>query len=200
LTFVDTLQIVVGSYTWWLIIVPAVAWGLFEWRVKSENKSLMRLSALGSAAVLLTVVVGVMTWSLVIPYLLGAPGPGLARPFAVDQIAKIDTAVTALEDALVKNDWKGMQENTDRASQVLSNLAKVRPAITVLANWNVPRTVAEQDQAMEEMRAQVKAAGANLVEADQAIRAKDGERIETALKAFRKSFAPLQLAAKRPAR
>jgi hypothetical protein len=206
LTFVDTLQTVGGGYTLWLIVVPAGAWGLFEWRVKSDNKSFMRLSALGSVAVLLTAVVGLSTWSLSVPYMLGAPGPRLVRPFTADQISKVDTAIAAVEDVLAKenrkamNDWKAMQENIDRASQVLGDLAKVAPAIPVLANWNVPRTIAEQDQATEEMRGHVKAAQGNLVEADQAIRATDAARLETALKAFRKSFAPLQMAAKRPAR
>ena len=200
LSFLEGLTTVGGGYaTWWLLLaIAAVA--LFEWRVKSDNKPFIRLSALGTAAVGLMVVVVLTGGSLVIPFLLGAPGPHLARPFAVDQVAKIDTAVSALEESLAKKDWKAMQEHADRASQVLGNLAKAGPALPVLATWNVPRTNAQQDQVIEEMRAHVKAASEGLAEAQQAIRAEDAARLETALQKFRKAFGPVREAAKRPAR
>jgi hypothetical protein len=200
LSFLEHLMAVAGGYTTWLLLLAFATVGLFEWRVKSDNKPFIRLSALGTAAVGLMVVVVLTGGSMVIPYLLGAPGPHLARPFAVDQVAKIDTSVGALEKALAKKDWKAMQEHADRASQTLANLAKAGPALPVLANWNMPRTVAQQDQAIEEIRANGKAASEALAEAQQAIGAQDAARLETELQKFRKSFEPLRLAAKRPRR
>src|SRR5262249_40505565 len=55
-SFLHRLSVVVGGYTTLLLLVAAAAWGLFEWRVQSENKPFMRLSALGTAAVALTLV------------------------------------------------------------------------------------------------------------------------------------------------
>src|SRR5262245_30706635 len=55
--FLGGLQHVTGSYTTLLVLGVAVLWGLFEWRVRSENKPFMRLSALGTTAVGLLVVV-----------------------------------------------------------------------------------------------------------------------------------------------
>ncbi len=199
--FLESLTTVGGGYTLWLIILPAAAWTLFEWRVKSENKPFMRLSALGTVAVLLVVLVGLTGLSLVIPYMLAAPGPAqLARPFALDQIAKIDTSVSALEQALAKKDWKRMPEPADKAAQALDNLAKAGPAVSALATWNVPMTVAQQEHAIEELRAHVKAASEGLAEAQQAIGAEDAGRLQRELQSFRKSFEPLREAAKRPVR
>ena len=48
------------------------AWGLFEWRVRSENKPFMRLSALGTAALGLTVgLVVVATAVMVVAFARG---------------------------------------------------------------------------------------------------------------------------------
>jgi hypothetical protein len=49
-----------GQYTFWGILIIVLVWGLFEWRVRSENKSFMRLSGLGTGAVALTIL-GILT-------------------------------------------------------------------------------------------------------------------------------------------
>src|SRR5437016_14567979 len=92
-------------------ILAGAAWGLFEWRVRSENKPLMRLSALGTAAVALMLVAVLTAGALVISFCLGVPATGrLARPFALEQIAHVNTSVSALEKALAKQDWAAMQD------------------------------------------------------------------------------------------
>jgi hypothetical protein len=62
-----------------LVLCALVLWGLFEWRVKSEHKTFMRLSALGTAAIALFVGVVLTTGSMIILLLLGSrrrsPGP-----------------------------------------------------------------------------------------------------------------------------
>ena len=77
-TFLHNLNHVVGDYTTGLLLLSIAAAGLFEWRVKSENKAFMRLSALGTAAAALMVVVMLMTDSLVVPFTLAMPS--LKRP------------------------------------------------------------------------------------------------------------------------
>jgi hypothetical protein len=184
----------VGHYTAFILLGAVAASGLFEWRVRSENKAFMRLSALGTAAVGLMVVVVLTVASLVIPFCLGVPATGrLARPFALDQVSHIDTAVGALEQALPKKDWAAMHEQADRAAQSLGNLAKAAPAVPALATWNERPTA-------EELRADVKAAGESLGEAQQAIRDKDAGRLEAAMKGFRQAFGPVREAARRAAR
>jgi hypothetical protein len=55
----------------WLILGGAVAWALFEWRVKSENKTFMRLSALGTAALGLLILFVMISSALIVPLTLG---------------------------------------------------------------------------------------------------------------------------------
>ena len=67
-----------------LIAIPAIAWGLFEWRVASDNKPFIRLSALGTVAVALMTVVILMSGSLVVLFCLGVPAIGrMTRPWTV---------------------------------------------------------------------------------------------------------------------
>jgi hypothetical protein len=191
--FLSGLRYVGGHYTTLLLLGALAAIGLFEWRVKSENKPMMRLSALGTAAVGLMVVVSLTAASLVISVTVGAPAMArLARPYALDQVAKIDASVGALDQALAKKDWEAMQEQADRAGRALGDLAKASPAFPALAGRDEPPTV-------EELRSDVMAASGELREAQQAIRDKDSERTRTALQKFHDAFAPIGKAAARRA-
>jgi hypothetical protein len=63
-----------GDQATWCLLAAIGLWGLFEWRVRGENKSLVRLSALGTIAVALTVGSIVIATAMIIPFLLGMPG------------------------------------------------------------------------------------------------------------------------------
>jgi hypothetical protein len=183
----------------WYVILPPLAWGLFEWRVKSENKPFMRLSALGTAAVVLIVLVALTFGSLVVSFAMGVPPMArLALPYAVDQIAKIDTSITAIEQAQAKKDWDTMQAQADQAAVGLANLVKAPSAIPALAN-NSRARVAEEVRSVEELQEYVKTAGEALGEAQRAIHDKDASRLETAMRKLHEAFAPVQAAAKKPA-
>jgi hypothetical protein len=180
-----SVKVVGGEYTIWWILVPAVAWGLFEWRVRSENKPFMRLSALGTAAVGLMVVVVLTAGSLVLSFMLAVPAMGrMARPWAVEQVATIDTSISGLDQALAKKDWAAMQEQAEQASNALKGLS-VGLAATSLA---APRY---QTQTVEELRSDVTAANESLREAHQAIREKDANRLEAAMKKFHEAYRPV---------
>jgi hypothetical protein len=191
--FLNGLQEVGGKYTTWLLLLAAGVWVLFEWRVRSENKSFIRLSALGTAAVALMVVVLLSAASLLISFCVGLPETGrLARPWVMEQITSIDTSVSALEQAMPKQDWEAMKNDVDRASRVLSSLTE-GPAVHSLALGNEPPTA-------EATRTQLKAAGEVLADALDAIRLKDPERLKTAMQKFHKAYDPIREAAKRPPR
>src|SRR5207253_3000158 len=108
----------VGEHTTWIILGVALVGILFEWRVRSENKSLSRLSALGTAAMGLMVAVVLTAGALTLSFFLGLPAMDrIAAPFGIEQMASIDTSVSAIERALPKKDWEAMQENANRASR-----------------------------------------------------------------------------------
>src|SRR5262249_43604722 len=71
-SFLDRVGWAVEHATWPLLGLAAL-WGLFEWRVRSENKPFMRLSALGTGAVALMVVVMLVAGALVLPFMMGFP-------------------------------------------------------------------------------------------------------------------------------
>ena len=172
----------VGDYTTWIVLLVAGLWGLFEWRVRSDNKPFMRLSALGTAAAGLIVVIALQAASLVIPLMLAMP-PLADRSFALNELATIDLSVDALEQALTKRDWETIQVCANRASQAADALAQ-RGAITrVLAARTEPRGAEARAQA-DEVGMQFKSANASLREAQQAIQEKDATRLATALRTF----------------
>jgi hypothetical protein len=191
-SFLEGLRHVVDRYLGWLLLLTVVVCGLFEWRVRSDNKSFIRLSVWGTAAVGL-IVVGILTAvALVVPYQLAAPATGqLARPFAMQQLASINLAIDKLELELANKNWKSIQEHANQASQALNRLVAAAPAVRSLAPQQGPRR-------LEELRAQLKTADGYLAEAQQAAQEKDAERVETAVRRFRELFGPFVEEAMRP--
>jgi|SRR5947209_9203292 len=59
--------------TGWALLLIVAIWAAFEWQVRSENKAMIRLSALGTAATGLAAVGIVFAGAIVIPLLLGVP-------------------------------------------------------------------------------------------------------------------------------
>ena len=70
----------------------------------------------GTVAVALMVVAMLMAGSMVICFCLGVPAVGrMVRPYAVDQIGKVDASVVGIEQALTKKDWDAMKEPAERS-------------------------------------------------------------------------------------
>lgn len=179
----------VGDNTTWLLLLAIMSWGLFEWRVHSENKPFMRLSALGTLAVGLTVVSALTAGSLIIPMFVGLPPMvRIAHPFAVEQVASINTSVGAIERSLTKKDWEAMRKSADEAYSASNRL---RVAIAAFSPHHSSPTVAE-------LRAQLTGAQEGLLEAQEAIRDMNADRLQTALQKFRQSYDRLREASKKP--
>jgi hypothetical protein len=194
-SFLDGLKLYAGGYVTWILLATIVAWGLFEWRVRSENKAFIRLSALGTAAVGLMVVVILTAGSLVISFCLGLPATGrLARTFALDQISHIETSVRALEQARAKMDRNAMEDHALEASRSIDKLAKAEPALPALL------ASPEERMTVDELRKNVRAASEALKEVVNGVMGGREGQLDAALKSFHESFAPVQEAAKRPPR
>jgi hypothetical protein len=191
--FLHGLSDFTGHYTTYLLIAAAAAWGLFEWRVKSENKSFIRLAILGTVAVVLMVVFALTTGGQIIQFYLGVPAMGkMVRPWIAEQIGTIDASESGIEQALAKKDWDGMREQAEKASKALNNLS-AGPALPSLTRWNEPPT-------LEELQADLKLAKDDFTAVQQAIREKNAAQVESAMQKFRKSIGPVQEAAKKQAK
>jgi hypothetical protein len=173
----------------WLVLLAAVAWGLFEWRVKSENKTIMRLSALGTVAVGLMIVVWLMSSTLLISFCLAAPANGrIAFEFALNQTAKIDAAVEKLDEPLAIKDWPVVEERLDQAAKSLDRLADEAAAIPALR-------MRDERVTLDALKKAVQSSRQALGEAQQGVAAKDDNRVQTAIKEFQESFQALREAA-----
>ncbi len=191
-SFLEALSNAVGRYTTWLLLAAAVVCGLFEWRVRSENKSFIRLSVWGTVAVGL-MVLGILTaGSLVIPYQVAAPATGqLAKAHATQQLARIDMEMDRLELALANKNWKSIQEHTNQASQALDRLVASAPAVQSIPLQQGPRR-------LEERRAVLKSANEYLLKAQQAAQEKDVEGVEAAMRRFHELYGPFGKVATKP--
>jgi len=179
-----------GHHTTWLLLLVIAAVALFEWRVKSENKPWIRLSAFGTAAVGLMLIAVLMAGCMIISFCLGAPALGrMARPFALEQIAVIDTSMIGFEEALAKKDWRTMQDQVGQAAEAMQRLTH-GPALTSL-------TTANDLPTLNQLRAHVKGAQDSLRDARQAIGAQDNPGVDAEMAKFRKAFAPVREAAGR---
>lgn len=188
--FLNDLSYVAGHYTTQLLLAVAAAWGLFEWRVRSENKPFMRLSALGTAATGLMAVAAVMGASLAVVFTLAMPAFGrMSRSWAIEQVSAVDMSVFTLEFTLARKDWKTMDGMYTNAIQAMNRLSE-GPAAAFLTSGNRPPTA-------EELRALVEAAKECMREMQPAVQDQDAARMETALKRFRQIYEPVLEAAKR---
>jgi hypothetical protein len=191
-SFLERLRQVVDRFLGWLLLLTVVFCGFFEWRVRGENKSFIRLSVWGTAAVGLIVVCIFTGVALVLPYELSAPVTSqLAKAHATQQLAKIDLEIENLELALANKNWNSIQEHANQASQALNRLAAAAPAVQCLPLQQGPRR-------LEERRAELKAANGYLAEVQQAAQEKDIERVQAAVRRFRELIGPFVKAVERP--
>jgi hypothetical protein len=181
----------VANSTTWLLLGAAVIWGLFEWRVRSENKAFMRLSALGSVALALMIVVMLTGAALVLPVAAGLPAMNARKPEPGinHQLASIDSSVAALEAAAAKKDWDLGWVYAQDASRAMNRLKQTGAAGPVLTSM--------QDQPkVDAMRSQLDAANQFLLDAEMAIHHKDADQLETAMKKFHEAYGQVQGAVK----
>ena len=173
----------------WLGLLLAVIWGLFEWRVRSENKTLMRLAALGTAAMGLAVTVFFMGAALILPLMVTA-GPSsriAATRVAATHIVQLDESMRALDAAIAAKDWETTQRQVE---QVRTNLWTIWSTGLGQPVWD--ESVLENGSAFD---AQFHAAYAALYNAGEASRAHDEARFEAAMQAFRKAYGQMRPAA-----
>ena len=184
-SFLDDLQWTWNTLSLWILLVLAALWGLFEWRVRSENKSFMRLAALGTLALGMTVATVITAGSMELPFFVQLPAMGqLSTSAAIRRMATIDTSVGALEEAADKKDWFSAEENANRASQAIGSLSTAAGMLTGM-------TPANEQQTVDKFRVRLKEANESLGRAQEAIRDKDTERLQTALRKFHEVYGPV---------
>ena len=172
--------------TWWLLVALA-GWGLFEWRVRSENKPFMRLAGLGMAAVALTVTMALTGAIMPMMFMLGIP-PAFRAPqrVAAPRLEEIDALLAAMEEARAKQDWRGVESNAEQARHAIDGLMYVAPAIMIPPS----------DLKKDELRKQLTTAQTSLDDAKQAGKAMDAGGVDSAIQRFQRAYGSVRAAAK----
>jgi uncharacterized membrane protein len=180
----------VTSWHWpWVIISFLGFWGLFEWRMRSENKSFMRFAYLGTVAVGMMLVVMLTALCVVMPFCLMAPmNVHLALPYAIDRVENVETELELLEKAHAKKDWPATHEHAKRVSGY-TRLLGFGPSPTSLS-------VLDPEKA-EHLRSHVRGMEYTMKQVLQAIQDHDEQKLDTAVQDFRKNFEPVRDAAKK---
>jgi hypothetical protein len=181
-TFLGVLN-VVAKYGPLLPLGLAVAWGAFEWRFRSENKALVRLAMLATAALGLMAVVAMTAAVVAIPMAIASVKLESQHPedVVVDQADRIDSAVSALEKALTAEDWDAAELHADDANAGMRRLRDLGAAANAIV-------AAPQQQKVDEVRLQIKAAKASLHDAYNGALQEDADKIEAALVRFRAAY------------
>ncbi|HLN27226.1 MAG TPA: permease prefix domain 1-containing protein [Gemmataceae bacterium] len=162
-------------HTTWLFLGFVGLWGLFEWRVRSENKSMMRLASLGSGAFGLMVVIVLMSAALTIPLILAIPNIATPPPEQMllvlnHRVTTIDRRIDDLEEAVVQKNWNAARELTHHIFLEID-----------LLHCNALAVFQEQLATAEN----------HLQNAKEAILKQDTKRLQDELQHFRKAYAPV---------
>jgi hypothetical protein len=184
-SFLNSVQSAGRYALWWLLAIGA-GWGLFEWRVRNDNKTLMRLSILGTGAVAGMIVVIIMAAALVIPFMVGLPSlTQVAKPYATEKMNAVHTSLIALERSLANNDWKKTQENARQTLTAVRELQAAAPALPALMRTG-------QTISAPEVRAQLLSAHESMQQAAMAAQLEDAEQCRKALEKFKESFGSIE--------
>jgi hypothetical protein len=184
-SFLNGLQWTWNALAWWIVLVLAALWGLFEWRVRGENKPFMRLAALGTAALGMTVIAVITAGSIELPFFLQLPAMGrISTSAAIRRMATIDESISALDQAMDKKDWDAAEKNADRATKAIKSLSAA-------AGWFNETTPPDEQPVVDQFQARLKAANESLAAAQGAIRDKDEERLKAAMKKFHEVYGPV---------
>jgi hypothetical protein len=176
--FFLALLAAIQNWAWWVIPL-AVLWILFEWRARSENKSTIRLSLLGTAAVSL-LLVSLLTASFMILPMAGEM-PRIAYRDQTSDIrscvSELDASLPALESAITAKDWAKVQTTLYATSQAVYKLGRGTSAAVLVSSLDPVKTTALRTQLSEARRA--------MSSAQQAVFAHDAPVVEDAAKQAR---------------
>jgi hypothetical protein len=177
----------------WAVLGFLALWGLFEWRVKSENKPFMRLSVLNSVALGLLVVVVIMSVSMVLPFLLSMPALGkMTKPWVVQQLTSIDNNLIMAKMTAIKADRPELETHLKKISTTLKAMSE-GPFFTTWMQWGDQATVETLEKSLADTQTQTRKALEGLWNKDNSI-------LVPLVREVEKAFVPLREAAKKNGR
>jgi hypothetical protein len=138
------------EYDWLILLGGAVVWGLFEWRVRSENKARIRMAAMGTSAVALGAIAFLMAAAMILP-LIELSHPVLhrdvAEKIATQNVGELEETDKRLSEAYRAHSWSTvLAESRMQQIHLLGVLSSgVGQPIPVLETRPVPQITAMRE-------------------------------------------------------
>jgi hypothetical protein len=184
----NTLQTLDTLATWpWLCVIGIAAGGVFFVFRRSQNKQIMGLWTLATAALGLMILIASFTAVLSIPLLAAIPTMYNSKPETIvrQRLATVDMLCDALAQASNKRDWTTMEETARLAFYGMNDLATMGAAAPAIVSFN-------QQQRVDELRTDLHSASELMKEIEAAIQSKDISRLQVSMAKFRDKYAPIQ--------
>lgn len=138
----------------WAFPTVLIAWLVYEWRFRGENKSFIRLSAMGTLAVTLTILSVLMAYSLIIPMHIAMPVL-YHRNFDAETRAwftQFSAGVDKLEMGAAQKDWGIVHRGLIETNNGIADLNDFGSSAPVLIATQNPQKVSDLRAAMIEVR------------------------------------------------
>ena len=127
----------------WIAIGLAIVWIVFEWRVRSENKSFMRLSALGTIATFLGVLSVMMFAAMILPTVMAVPNMRQELPerIVAYNTQRLNPAIASLESAMAAGLASDERSDHDRGQcHQRAVTSSAPPRLRLSRHLKVPRS------------------------------------------------------------
>jgi hypothetical protein len=149
--------VTVSQYVWWILLAAAIVAALFEWFVRAEHKTLIRLTGLGVLALALMIEVGCVVAAVILPWMILVPGLEKRSPLqpVSAQLAQVDSTLDDFKALLAKPQWteadvERLQTARARAEQAVENLHRLGAAApTLVALRHAPAEIHETRDAID---------------------------------------------------
>lgn len=179
-----------------ILLLLVALWVWFERRVTSDNKPFMRLSALGTAAAGLIVLVFLTATALVMPLMLTlmlAPQGMHPEALVTGSKAGLDKSLDSLEQAIARRDWDAIHGDASSAWASMFELTHSGAAAWVLLS---PGEKGE----VEDLRERLNTAHSRLLDVLMAAPQKGGDltALNAAMLRFHEAYDPVRKPAPAP--
>ncbi|HTQ39100.1 MAG TPA: hypothetical protein VMJ32_08725 [Pirellulales bacterium] len=171
----------------WLCVLGLAAWGACFLFRRSQNKQVLGLWTLTTAALGLMILIASFTAVLSIPLLAAVPTMYNSKPETIvkERLATVDMLCDVMAQAFNKRDWNTMEEATRLAIHGMNDLATMGAAAPAIVSF-------KHQQRVDELRTDLQSASEVMKEIESAIQSRDVSRLQASMTKFHDKYAPVQ--------
>jgi hypothetical protein len=163
----------------WILAAVAIGWGIFEWYVRGENKTLIRLTKLGMIAVVMAGVSVLTSAALVLPLIIELGAAYSPQRVVLESEGGLVETLGQLKGAMGRQDWREIEALTGQAERLAKRWGRFQ--------HRMPRSAEDVDRQTKE--ANLGSASLALSEAHRAALAQDRKKLDAEMERFSMFYA-----------